>query len=191
MRLLKSELSWSICLLGFSVLVGFWACASSSSNPKTQLDESTFSISGTWEIVQVVPSVTKSKFTVKITPDEEKLEVIMKKPNGEELPGEGTFKGKNVEWRFSYESMGNLARGEHPNPQTVYVQYKGKISNDSTNWICLLLPSTQQRILFTRNPGTKALCTETGNRTCGNNPGKKSRPCHSADLDIFRHTFSS
>ena len=74
----------------------------------------------------------KAKFTVEISQDEEKLVVIIKKPTGEDVPAEGTIKGRNVEWRYSYESRGNLARGKKPNPQTVHVHYRGKISKEGT-----------------------------------------------------------
>ena len=59
MKALKSGPNWRIYLLVLPVIVGLWACASSSSDPKTQLDEPTFSISGTWEIYRLFPQWEK------------------------------------------------------------------------------------------------------------------------------------
>lgn len=115
------------------IVAGLWACASSQPSSQTQSDRIAFSINGTWEITQTNPlGGRKITYLVKIIQEGDKLFVTLKKPTGEDIPAKGTIKGQNVEWRFSYESMGDLSRGKQPEPETRNVQYRGKISKDGT-----------------------------------------------------------
>lgn len=131
MKAFKSGLNRSMYLLLLPIIVGLWACASSYPSPLNKTDKPEYSITGTWEFIEVNP-MGKANYTVIIVQDGEKLSVTLKKPTGEDVSVEGKIKERSVEWRFSYESTGNLTRGKKQNPQTRDVQFKGKINKDGT-----------------------------------------------------------